>query len=555
VSAASRWLTGKLTLPVHGASMTRRIAPKDACRSKMNGTAGLALALALALLAASSATAIPGARVYSEHGAWPRAARLRDGRLAVATSDVGRGPSQLLWLDRQGSIIQSIGFDEAILKYVAGIAEGSGGSVFMLGTTDDGARLLELQESGLPGDAWYSDVPSDELYRGTLLGLPEVVSAVAEPVVSVTRFDASGAVAWEAARRSPEAGCAVHVASLQPDGGVLLGGWARPVGQTTSFPWVISFDATGAFSWEHASRDPALLGGRAAIAPAPSRGDAYVCVRYNNRAEVTRIGSDGAVRWCKAVTLGTAQPASVAAAANGDALVAIETFDTVERRYRTWIARVAPDGSLRWQAFHDRFEGYAGGEWSILETDDGEIVVTGKGRDGLWVIRLDANGEIPGCTSVSPASLAWEDVTPTVLTAVTVDDPLRAGWRRATWRLEPLDSVMTGHCSGVPPAEVSPSGAAQPLAFTSPQTFTWEDGALSGATSFDVYRGDLADLPAGSIGDCLFQGSVVPGCRDDEPVPASGGWFYLVAGRNDFGRGPLGRNSFGRVSICRTPCP
>ena len=559
---ASRRSTDGLALPVDGAPTARRLDPELARRSSTNGTAGvgLALALALAVLAPSGVSAMPGARIYSEHGARPQATRLRNGGIAVATADVGPGLSQLLWLDPQGAISQSIELEEATLTFAAGIAEGGSGSVFTLWTTDVGARLLELKRSGLPGDAWQSDVPSDDLYRGTLLSLPDggflaAFAGSAEAVVSVTRFDASGVIAWEAARRSLEGACTVYAASLQPDGSVLLGGGARPVGQTAGFAWVMSFDATGAFSWEHASRDPALPGGHVAVASAPSPGDAYVAVRYNDRAELTRIGSDGAVRWCKAVTLATAQHASVMAAANGDALMAVETFERATSRYRTWIGRVTPDGDLRWQAFHDRFEGYAAGDWSLVETDDGEIVVIGKGRDGLWVIRLDANGEIPGCTSASHPSLAWEDVVPTVVTAVSIDDPLRAGWRRTTWRFGRLDSVMTGECSSVPPAEVSPPGAAQPLAFTSRETFTWEDGARSGATSFDVYRGDLADLPAGSTGDCFVEGAAVPGCRDDEPVPPSSGWFYLVAGSNEFGRGPLGSNSFGCVRIYRTPCP
>ena len=106
-----------------------------------------------------------------------------------------------------------------------------------------------------------------------------------------------------------------------------------------------------------------------------------------------------------------------------------------------------------------------------------------------------------------------------------------------------------------PPDEVSPPGALQPLLFVNPSTLTWEDAAVSGSDTFNVYRGDLMNLRAGDRGACLLAAVLLSTASDPTPPPPSGAWVYLVTGINAQGEGSMGADSFGFDRINGTPCP
>ena len=106
-----------------------------------------------------------------------------------------------------------------------------------------------------------------------------------------------------------------------------------------------------------------------------------------------------------------------------------------------------------------------------------------------------------------------------------------------------------------PPGEVSPPGAVQPLLFTGKETLFWEEGFLSGSTTFNLYRGLLSELATDRCGDCLLSG-LTDRTADDTGLPGEGDcFFYVVAGENDTGEGPLGSSSDGSPRQAATPCP
>ncbi len=90
------------------------------------------------------------------------------------------------------------------------------------------------------------------------------------------------------------------------------------------------------------------------------------------------------------------------------------------------------------------------------------------------------------------------------------------------------------------PDEVSPSGSIQPLRFTSATRLQWEPAAVSRSDRFNLYRGDIVDLPTRQYGDCL-QADLLVNITEDFDVPLAGtSWYYLVTGENEGGEGPLG---------------
>ena len=113
------------------------------------------------------------------------------------------------------------------------------------------------------------------------------------------------------------------------------------------------------------------------------------------------------------------------------------------------------------------------------------------------------------------------------------------------------------------PGEVAPGdslGTAQ--TWTNKTTQTWP--AVSGATSYTVYRGVLADLPQllnFSTDSCLkYTGSSTnTSAMTEDPSTGVAGRFYwyLVTGSNGAGEGPAGNATGGIARIVNStgPCP
>ncbi|HKB08959.1 MAG TPA: M64 family metallopeptidase [Candidatus Polarisedimenticolia bacterium] len=107
---------------------------------------------------------------------------------------------------------------------------------------------------------------------------------------------------------------------------------------------------------------------------------------------------------------------------------------------------------------------------------------------------------------------------------------------------------------GGAPREVSLPGSAEPLRFTSLDTLVWEDGPESGATSYNIYRGDVTTLTGGDYGRCLLRDLGESTATEAAAPPAGVGWFYLVTGENSAGEGPLGFDSSGNPLVNSSPC-
>jgi len=106
-----------------------------------------------------------------------------------------------------------------------------------------------------------------------------------------------------------------------------------------------------------------------------------------------------------------------------------------------------------------------------------------------------------------------------------------------------------------PPGEVSPPGSVQPLVWTDRSTLVWAPGVESGSTAFNLYRGGLEVLGPLGFGGCLQAGVPVNQASDPEAPGPGAGWFYLVAGTNQEGEGPLGSMQPGGPRPNGFPCP
>ncbi len=139
-------------------------------------------------------------------------------------------------------------------------------------------------------------------------------------------------------------------------------------------------------------------------------------------------------------------------------------------------------------------------------------------------------------------------VTAEVVADTNFVKPSKYGLNRdvATWEVE-VSTLLA-------PSEVSAPGSPTPLRFVGPPTLIWEDAAQAGAFTYNLYRGELGDFVAGDWGGCLEQGLTGTTTDDPDSPPPGGGWFYLVAGENPAGEGPLGTTSAGTPRASSNPC-
>jgi len=105
-----------------------------------------------------------------------------------------------------------------------------------------------------------------------------------------------------------------------------------------------------------------------------------------------------------------------------------------------------------------------------------------------------------------------------------------------------------------PPPEISAAHSGHPLRFSDADSLAWEDAEAAGALSYNLYRGDVLDLIGGGYGDCLESGIEQNSFDVDEDPPPSVAWFFLVAGENPAGEGPLGSTSSGAPRAPAIPC-
>ncbi len=223
------------------------------------------------------------------------------------------------------------------------------------------------------------------------------------------------------------------------------------------------------------------------------------------------------------------------------------------------LSRLDRSGDVSWVRRYDR-SGVSEYAIALCATADGGFAlaggVSGSGTTSYWLIRADASGQVQApCPYVLdvphgtasdevgswPSGVTMTSMTPTVTSVSALPLPIAAS--------------LTQQCGLPKPDEVSPPGAAQPLAFVDTGKLAWEGAAMSGSDSFNLYRGEVGGLHLPDYGSCL-EHTLFSSSTSDISTPAIGAcWTYLVTGRNAAGEGTMGVTSAGAERPNIAPCP
>ncbi|WP_010476899.1 pentapeptide repeat-containing protein [Thermococcus zilligii] len=222
--------------------------------------------------------------------------------------------------------------------------------------------------------------------------------------VWVLRLDEDGNIKWQKTYGgSKEDG--VRAVALTPNGDIIIAGYTKSFGTGEKDVWVLRLDANGNVKWQKTYGGMRKDGARA-VALAPN-GDIIVAGYYGATDKfgphtdvwVLRLDENGNIKWQKTYGRSDHEKArAVALAPNGDIIVAgyTKSFGTGGRA--VWVLRLDANGNIKWQ------KTYGGNEndeaHAVAVAPNGDIIVAGytesfgAGSADVWVLRLDEDGNI-----------------------------------------------------------------------------------------------------------------------------------------------------------------
>ncbi|WP_297523534.1 protein kinase, partial [Thermococcus sp.] len=220
----------------------------------------------------------------------------------------------------------------------------------------------------------------------------------------VLRLDSEGNVKWQktyGGKYWDEA----HAVALAPNGDIIVAGYTESFGAGWNDVWVLRLDSEGNVKWQK------TYGGskwdEANAVALASNGDVIVAGYTGSFGAggdvwVLRLDGEGNVKWQK--TYGGSkwdEANAVAIADNGDIIVAGHYngyYNEHTRISNAWVLRLDSEGNVKWQKTY-------GGEYgdeanAVAIAPNGDVIVAGytdsfgAGGDDVWVLRLDANGNV-----------------------------------------------------------------------------------------------------------------------------------------------------------------
>jgi len=233
--------------------------------------------------------------------------------------------------------------------------------------------------------------------------------------------------------------------AMAPDGDIIAAGYTEKLG-TNGDVWVLRFDGNGTLKWQKtygsSEWDEAIA---TAVAP---NGDAIVA-GYTasfggevHHAWLLRLGPDGNVRWQRMYGNEYTHIASaVAVAPDGDIVIAGYTnAPTHGGPGDVWVARLDPDGNIRWQITYGRK--YEEDASAVAIAPNGDAVVVGlvetdTGDHDLLVLRLDSEGNLRWARPYG-----GDDIDEGLSVTTTPDDEILVGGVTESFRDGDLDEAL-----------------------------------------------------------------------------------------------------------------
>jgi uncharacterized delta-60 repeat protein len=254
----------------------------------------------------------------------------------------------------------------------------------------------------------------------------------------VLRLNPDGTIQWQNTYGETNTDWAYSVAVASDGDIIVAGNKDMPSGRADDV-WVLRLNPDdGTIKWQKAyggtSVDWAYSVAAASDGDIIVAGYTYSFGAGEKDVWVLRLNPDGTIEWQKTYGgTGVDLAYSVVEASDGDIVVAGYTAPFGAVAGDAWVLRLNPDGTIKWQKTYGGTRGDEAN--SVAVASDGDIIVAGETMSfgavnwDVWVLRLNSGGLIPDCepiasTSVTPQSTSVSPYDTTVIAGSTNGVPV-----------------------------------------------------------------------------------------------------------------------------------
>jgi uncharacterized delta-60 repeat protein/uncharacterized repeat protein (TIGR02543 family) len=237
----------------------------------------------------------------------------------------------------------------------------------------------------------------------------------------VLKLNDDGTVAWQKTYGGNNTDQAYAIQQTS-DSGYIVVGRTWSFGAGNSDLWVLKLNDDGTVAWQK------TYGGvnhECAFAIQQTTDGGYIVTGGTSSSGagsddlwVLKLNADGTVAWQK--TYGgnsNDYGRSIQETPDGTYVVAGLTYSFGEGDDDLWVLKLNADGTVAWQKIYGGSNDDFG--FSIQQTSDGGYTVAsgsgsfGAGNYDSWVLHIDANGEIPGCSAMGTSDAVVSDSSAT----------------------------------------------------------------------------------------------------------------------------------------------
>ena len=334
----------------------------------------------------------------------------------------------VLKLDAGGNVQWQKTYGRGADEIGASIQQTTDGGYIVAGWSDSffGLWVLKLDANG--------NIQWQKTYEGGLSGYPDLTIQQTSDggyIVAggtyyfgsgkfdlwVLKLDANGHIQWQKTFGGKDDEWATDIQQT-PDGGYIVTGWTRSFGAGRKDMWVLKLDANGDIQWQK------TFGGRGddageAVQQTPdggyivAGGFSFLGVSWRDMW-VLKLDANGNVQWQK-IYGGRADDwgTDIQQTADGGYVATGWTYSFGG----VWVLKLDANGNMQWQRAYGGNGIHTGN--AIRQTADGGYIVAGSTRSfgaedyDMWVLKLDANGDIPGCGLVRAPNVTVRGTTVT----------------------------------------------------------------------------------------------------------------------------------------------
>jgi uncharacterized delta-60 repeat protein len=428
---------------------------------------GFLILLSLLVLFPVSALASTWARTYGGASKDEAASiqQTSDGGFIVAgwTASFGASivDSWVLKLDTNGNVTWQKTYGSSSHEYAWSIHETSDGGFIVAGSTNsygagrDDYWVLKLDASG--NVIWqktyggssheYAQSIQETSDGGFIVAGYTYSYGAGEKDILVLKLDATGNAVWQKTYGGSDYDSANSIQQTS-DGGFIVAGGTYSYGAGEKDIWVLRLNATGNVIWQKTYGGSAWEFGHSIQETSDGgfivAGDIGFPGGGPSDYWVLKLDANGNVIWQKNYGgFDLDEPYSIQETSDGGFIVAGRTVDGSNFDYR--VLRLDANGNVIWQ------KTYGGSGWdlgnSIQQTSDGGFIVAGytesygAGGADYWVLKLDANGDIPGCDLIKDTSVV--PVNTTVIPATTSVIPADTSATVTSTAVVPINTAAT----------------------------------------------------------------------------------------------------------------